>query len=90
MTLANILLVDNDPGLLGLLTLELEQEGYAVQSYASAEEALAAWLEPPALAILDYHLPGMNGLALLERLRQSYPSLPALMISSEWVMLQGS
>lgn len=83
MTPATILLVDNDPGLLGLLTLELEQEGYQVQSYASAEDALAAGLKPPALAILDYHLPGMNGLAFLERLRQSYPSLPVLMISSE-------
>jgi DNA-binding response OmpR family regulator len=79
----NILLIDNDPGLLGLLTLELEQEGYQVQSYASAEEALAARLEPPALAVLDYHLPGMDGLVLLEQLRQHYPCLPALIISSE-------
>ena len=83
MTPATILLVDNDPGLLGLLTLELEQEGYQVQSYASAEDALAAGLKPPTLAILDYHLPGMNGLAFLERLRHAYPSLPALLISGE-------
>ena len=83
MTRINILLIDNDPGLLGLLTLELEQDGYQVQSYASAEEALAARLEPPDLAVLDYQLPGMDGLVLLEQLRQHYPALPALIISSE-------
>ena len=83
MTKINILLVDNDPGLLGLLTLELEGEGYRVQSYASAEEALAAYLESPALAVLDYQLPGMDGLVLLERLRLRYPGLRALMISGD-------
>lgn len=83
MTRTNILLVDNDAGLLGLLTLELEREGYRVQSYASAEEALAAYLESPALAVLDYQLPGMDGLVLLERLRLHYPGLRALMISGD-------
>lgn len=83
MTRANILLVDNDPGLLGLLTLELEREGYRVQGYSSAEEALAAYLESPALAVLDYQLPGMDGLVLLERLRLDYPGLRALMISGD-------
>ncbi len=83
MTRANILLVDNDPGLLWLLALELEREGYRVQSYASAEEVLAAYLESPALAVLDYQLPGMDGLVLLERLRLHYPGLPVLMISGD-------
>ena len=81
MIRTNILLIDNDPGLLGLLTLELEQDGYQVQSYASAEEALAARLEPPDLAVLDYQLSGIDGLILLEWLRQHYPSLPALMMA---------
>ncbi len=83
MTSQAILLIDNDPGLLGVLTLELELAHYDVQSFASAEAALASRLEPPDLAVLDYQLPGMNGLALLEKLRQIYPALPALIISSE-------
>jgi DNA-binding response OmpR family regulator len=83
MARANIVLVENDPSLRGLLTLELEREGYGVQSYASAEEALAAYLESPALAVLDYQLPGMDGLVLVERLRLHYPGLPVLMISGD-------
>ena len=83
MTRANILLVENDSGLRGLLILELEREGYGVQSYASAEEALAAYLESPALAVLDYQLPGMDGLVLVERLRLHYPGLPVLIISGD-------
>ena len=79
-----IVLVENDPGLLGLLTLELELEGHAVQSYTNAEDVLMTQQKPPALAILDYRLPGMNGLVLLERLRRDYPDLPALIISSEF------
>ena len=81
-----IVLVENDPGLLGLLTLELESEGHAVQSYTNAEDFLVTQQNPPDLAILDYRLPGMNGLVLLERLRRDYPSLPALIISSEFTM----
>jgi DNA-binding response OmpR family regulator len=78
-----ILLIENDPGLLGLLALELELQGFLVTTFLSAEEALAAPLEPPTLAVLDYQLCGINGLVLLKQLRRRYPNLPALIISSE-------
>lgn len=79
-----ILLVEDDPCLLGILTLELEAAGYRVRGFSSAEQALAAMgPEGADLAILDYCLPGMNGLALLKRLRRSWPDLPALIISSD-------
>lgn len=78
-----ILLIENDPGLLGILALELELQGFLVTTFLSAEEALAAHLELPNLAVLDYQLCGINGLDLLAQLRRRYPHLPALIISSE-------
>jgi DNA-binding response OmpR family regulator len=79
----HILLVDDDPGLRTLLRLELEEAGYRVQAFASAEAALAEELRPPALAVLDFRLPGIDGLELLRRLREAYPGLPALIVTSE-------
>jgi CheY-like chemotaxis protein len=78
-----ILLIDNDPALLGLLALELELAGHRVQSHASAEEALRCLPDSADLAIVDYRLPGMDGLTLLRQLRYAYPGLPALIISSD-------
>ncbi len=78
-----ILLVEDDPCLLGMLTLELEAVGYRVQGFSSAEQALATGPGVADLAILDYHLPGMDGAALLKHLRQRQPELPALIISSD-------
>lgn len=78
-----ILLTENNPSLLSLLALELELQGFSVKTFLSAEEVLLAQLEPPTLAILDYQLCGIDGLALLEQLRRRYPNLPALIISSE-------
>lgn len=83
MSQCSILLIENDPGLLEMLTLILEQEGYRVSHYTCAEHALRIESESPDIAILDYRLPGMDGLALLEQLRFRSPTLPALIISSE-------
>lgn len=80
---AAILLVENDPGLLGLLALELELAGYQVHAYASAEAALDHAPTGLALAVLDYRLSGLDGLELLARLRRRQSDLPALLISSE-------
>jgi DNA-binding NtrC family response regulator len=78
-----ILLVEDDPGLRTLLEMELEECGYRVLPFASAEQALHATPERPAVAVLDYRLPGLSGLALLKRLRSRHARLPALIITSE-------
>ena len=78
-----ILLLDDDPAVRASLQFALELEGFAVESFASAE-ALTAFAGPdePACFILDYRLPGIDGLSLLEALRALGVSAPAILITS--------
>lgn len=79
---ARILIVDDEEGIRFSLRGILEDEGYEVLEAASAEEGLSLLADEPAnLVFLDIWLPGMDGLAALERMRQTNPSLPAIMIS---------
>ncbi len=78
-----VLLVEDDDALRQVLSLELEQAGYEVRQFSTAEGALCAHAVFPVLAVVDYRLPGMNGLELLAGLRSRYPWLPALIVSSE-------
>jgi DNA-binding response OmpR family regulator len=72
-----IAVVEDDPALLELLQEELTSHGYQVAACDSAE-ALLAQLEDltPDLVISDIRLPGIDGMALLQRLRQQ-PKPPA-------------
>ena len=64
-----ILLIDDEPGLLRLMTLML-RERYEVRSVADATEALAAVLKfKPDLVILDWIMPTMNGGDVAQQVR---------------------
>ncbi|MDL2210008.1 sigma-54 dependent transcriptional regulator [Desulfovibrio sp. OttesenSCG-928-O18] len=79
---ARILIIDDEEGIRFSLRGILEDEGYAVLEAGSAEDGLALLVsEPVNLVFLDIWLPGMDGLAALERIQQTNPSLPVLMIS---------
>ena len=60
----------------------LRAAGYAVEIHASAAEFLAANRAAPGCVVLDVGLPGMNGLDLLELLRERAIKLPAILITS--------
>jgi len=77
-----VLLVEDDGALRDALAWELETAGYRVSAHATGEDALDA-SGMPDLAILDYCLPGIDGLGLLNALRTRYPELPAMIISSD-------
>lgn len=78
-----ILLVDDDPDLLRLLSLRLKARGYRILTAASAEEALTSIaLESPQLVISDIRLPGKDGLALFEELRVTRPMLPVILLTA--------
>ena len=65
-----ILIVEDNELNLKLLRDVLQVEGYATEEARTAEEGLAlAWREPPALVLMDIHLPKMDGLAALHALR---------------------
>ncbi|NHQ86243.1 sigma 54-interacting transcriptional regulator [Iodobacter sp. HSC-16F04] len=78
-----ILLVDDDPDLLRLVSIRLIAAGYEVEAAASAEAALNALAVQRAdLLLCDWKLPGMDGMALFEEVRRRYPALPVIMLTA--------
>jgi CheY-like chemotaxis protein len=65
-----ILIVEDNALNAKLLRDVLQVEGYRTVEATTAEEGLAiAWGDPPALVLMDIHLPGMDGVRALDRLR---------------------
>jgi len=80
---ARVLLVDDDPDLLRLLSMRLSAAGYQVTAVASAEAALAeVEIARPELVLSDIQLPGKDGLALFEAIRHRHPSLPVILLTA--------
>lgn len=78
-----ILLVDDDPSLLSLLTMRLHAAGYQVQTAQSAEQALAMLpVAKPHLVITDLRMEGMDGLALFDAIRKSHASVPVIILTA--------
>ena len=77
-----ILLVEDAHDLAQVLARELEANGYQVTRASTGEQALRVHASvQPALVILDWMLPGMDGLEVLRRLRQTSPT-PVLMLTA--------
>src|SRR5919198_5915208 len=82
MTLRNLLVVDDDPGVLSMLRRGLMLDGYQVQVAPDAEAGLVlARSSRPDAIILDVMLPGMDGLEACRLLRQ-LGSTPILMLTA--------
>jgi DNA-binding response OmpR family regulator len=82
--LKRILIVDDDPAIVGLLSVVLEyaQEPYAVGTASNGGEALQSISgQRPDLVLLDLSLPDMNGLEVLQRIRQTDPSISVIMMT---------
>jgi FixJ family two-component response regulator len=78
-----IVIVDDDPAVCSSLKFSLELEGYRVRTFADAGALLADDdVSTSQCLILDYKLPGLNGLELLEKLRARHVTVPAIMITS--------
>ncbi|MCW8861390.1 MAG: response regulator transcription factor, partial [Rhodospirillales bacterium] len=78
-----IALVDDDRNILTSVSLVLEAEGYAVQTYPDGESALRGLsANPPDLAVLDIKMPRMDGMELLTRLRQT-SAMPVIFLTSK-------
>ncbi|MDW7709155.1 MAG: sigma-54 dependent transcriptional regulator [Deferrisomatales bacterium] len=77
-----ILVVDDEQSILESLAGILGDEGYEVATADSGEKALAAAdAEDPDLVLLDVWLPGRDGVAVLQLLREKQPDVPVIMMS---------
>lgn len=77
-----VLIVDDDPSMRRALERLLRSGGLATESFASGEELLEALdTLDPAFAVVDIHLPGIDGLDVQRELLDRRPGLPVLIIT---------
>jgi two-component system response regulator FixJ len=78
----NVLVVDDDAAVRAALKFALEVEGFRVRLYDGPEALLAdPDLPERACLVIDYRMPGIDGIELVRRLRERQVALPALLIS---------
>lgn len=81
-----MLVVDDDPQVLGLLRLNFEMEGYDVSCAADGTEALEVVArDNPDLVVCDIMMPGIDGLEVVRRLRAdpATADLPVVVLSAK-------
>lgn len=78
-----VFVVDDDPGIRDSARWLLESVGLRVETYDSAQAFLDAYVATrPGCLILDVRLPGMNGLDLLDALRNQGATLPVIVVTA--------
>src|SRR5271168_5241186 len=79
----NILLVDDEPGMLRYIKTLLEVDDYKVETASTGEEAVERVQKGlrPDLVLLDLLMPGIDGLETLEQLRKLQPGVKVVMLS---------
>ncbi len=79
----NILIVDDEKGILDLLSLVFQKQGYGVLTAMNAEKALAMIdHDGPDLVLTDIKLPGKSGMEILSHVKKTKPGLPVIMITA--------
>jgi DNA-binding response OmpR family regulator len=82
MSEQRILVVDDDADIRGLVRELLERRGFAVAEAADGKQALQAFYEGrPDLVLLDVSMPGLDGWATLERIRE-LSDVPVIMLTA--------
>ena len=81
-TIAEILVIEDDPIMRDALGDWLAAAGYGVRKSADGRAGLAALKSAaPALVVTDIHMPGTNGATVIAELKQGYPGIPVIAIS---------
>jgi len=82
MARENILLVDDEPDMRDALTAALRREGLCISTAANGVEALEKVQgQSFDLIITDVRMPRMGGLALLQELKRTSPTIPVIMMT---------
>jgi len=87
MNSPNVTIVDDDEAVRHSLQALLEAAGLPVDAYPTGEDFLAAAAATTGdrgCVILDQHLPGLDGIEILERLRESGSRTPVILISARF------
>lgn len=82
----NILLVDDDAAFRGSMSAFLEDEGFFVRAVSSGDEGIALIRQkviPFSLALVDYHMPEIQGPETIRRLKELNPALTVLALSGD-------
>jgi DNA-binding NtrC family response regulator len=82
---ARILVIDDDQAVSGMLQRMLQREGFTVITAANGVEVLSSDLiDRVDLVISDVQMPEMNGIELLQKIRERSPHLPVLVTTGAW------
>src|SRR5438477_6117614 len=83
MNTGDILLVDDDPDLLRLISLRLMSAGYRVRTAEGGTTALTGLaIARTATLITDMRMPGIDGLQLFEAIHRQHPALPVIILTA--------
>lgn len=81
--MTRILLIDDDPALLDVLSLALEDAGFDVVVAEDGLAGLAAMASaPPAIVVSDVNMPRLDGFSLCRRLREGGSAVPVILLTS--------
>ncbi len=81
---SRVLVIEDDPDIAGMLTLHLRAEGFEIAVESSGEAGLEHLRrERPDLLVLDLMLPGIDGLHVCRKVRESGDYLPIIILSAK-------
>ena len=81
-----IFVVDDEPESVRLLTYHLEKAGYEVELFSNGPDCLKALDRNPSIVCLDMHMPEMDGLEVLKRIKQQDSKVGVIMVTSNDVI----
>lgn len=78
----HILVVDDNAAIRNVLKIRLEYSGHTVDLAENGREGLVMLGHADYdLVLLDYMMPGITGLTVLEHMQERYPSIPVVMVT---------
>jgi two-component system response regulator MprA len=80
-----ILIVEDDPEIIGTFGAWLRREGFTVRTATNGEAALSQTKDVDAI-LLDMHVPLLDGLAFLRRVRSEHPRVSVAIITGDYLL----
>src|SRR5258705_11320374 len=84
ITAMRVLIVDDEANIRQMMRLTLEAAGYAVEEAADGEQALGLYADGAGwdAVVLDQKMPGMDGIAVLKRIKEREPGATVVMVTA--------